>query len=160
VFSERWLAEIGEQERHDGRDGLADRGHLLYGSIPHTIASRPRPHGLPPGDVSGFRSSFARIVRALTNAEDSCRIGPCVRFVGVKAVATSWLALTVLAGLLAATAQFPSSRKSINISTLGPQVGERVPDFSLKDPNGKSWMLQSIMGPKGAMLVFVRSADW
>jgi hypothetical protein len=80
--------------------------------------------------------------------------------VGVKVVAISWLALTLLAGLLAATAQSPSSRKSIDVSKLGPQVGERVPDFSLKDPNGKSWMLQSIMGPKGAMLVFVRSADW
>jgi hypothetical protein len=80
--------------------------------------------------------------------------------VGVKAVAISWLTLTLLAGLLAATAQSPSGRKSIDVSTLGPQVGERVPDFSLKDPNGKSWTLQSIMGPKGAMLVFVRSADW
>ena len=79
---------------------------------------------------------------------------------GVKTVAISWLALTLLAGLLAATAQSPSRRKSTDVSTLGPQVGERVPDFSLKDPTGKSWTLQSIMGPKGAMLVFVRSADW
>jgi hypothetical protein len=45
-------------------------------------------------------------------------------------------------------------------SKLGPQVGERVPDFSLKDQNGKTRTLQSIMGPKGAMLVFFRSADW
>jgi hypothetical protein len=48
----------------------------------------------------------------------------------------------------------------IDVSRLGPQVGERVPDFSLKDQNGKAWTLQSIMGTKGAMLVFVRSADW
>ena len=39
-------------------------------------------------------------------------------------------------------------------------TGERVPDFSLKDQSGKVWTLKSIMGPKGAMLVFVRSADW
>ena len=48
----------------------------------------------------------------------------------------------------------------IDVSKLGPQAGDRVPDFSLKDQNGKAWTLQSIMGPKGAMLVFVRSADW
>jgi hypothetical protein len=35
-----------------------------------------------------------------------------------------------------------------------------VPDFSLKDQNLKIWTRQSIMGPKGAMLVFARSADW
>jgi cytochrome oxidase Cu insertion factor (SCO1/SenC/PrrC family) len=51
-------------------------------------------------------------------------------------------------------------RQKIDLSKLGPQVGERVPDFSLKDQNGKTWTLQSIMGPKGAMLVFERSADW
>ena len=51
-------------------------------------------------------------------------------------------------------------RQKIDVSNLGPQVGERVPDFSLKDQNGKVWTLQSITGPKGAMLVFVRSGDW
>ena len=51
-------------------------------------------------------------------------------------------------------------RQKIDVSKLGPQVGERVPDFSLKDQTGKVWTLQSIMGPKGAMLVFLRSADW
>jgi AhpC/TSA family len=58
----------------------------------------------------------------------------------------------------ARTPQTPPQK--IDVSKLGPQVGERVPDFSLKDQNGKTWTLQSIMGPKGAMLVFFRSADW
>jgi hypothetical protein len=53
-----------------------------------------------------------------------------------------------------------SARPKIDVSKLGPQVGERVPDFRLNDQNGKTWTLQSIMGSKGAMLVFVRSADW
>jgi peroxiredoxin len=39
-------------------------------------------------------------------------------------------------------------------------VGQRVPDFNLKDQNGKRWTLQAILGAKGAMLVFFRSADW
>ena len=70
------------------------------------------------------------------------------------------LALTLLAALLAETAAMAQSAPRIDVSKLGPQVGERVPDFSLKDQNGKPWTLQSIMGPKGAMLVFYRSADW
>lgn len=52
------------------------------------------------------------------------------------------------------------TRTKIDVSKLGPQVGERVPDFSLKDQTGKTQTLESIMGPKGAMLVFIRSADW
>ena len=59
-----------------------------------------------------------------------------------------------------ATLAQTSTRTKIDVSKLGPQVGERVPDFSLQDQNGKTWTLSSIMGPKGAMLVFVRSADW
>ncbi len=53
-----------------------------------------------------------------------------------------------------------ATRTTIDVSKLGPQVGEQVPDFSLTDQNGKVWTRDSIMGPKGAMLVFIRSADW
>ena len=56
-----------------------------------------------------------------------------------------------------ATAQ---SRTAIDVNSLGPQVGERVPDFSLPDQNGRMQNLQSTMGPNGAMLLFHRSADW
>jgi peroxiredoxin len=62
-------------------------------------------------------------------------------------------------GPAAQTAPAPA-RTKIDVSKLGPQVGERVPDFGLKDQSGRTQTLQSIMGPKGAMLVFVRSADW
>lgn len=54
----------------------------------------------------------------------------------------------------------PPTKTKMDVSKLGPQVGERVPDFSLKDQNGTTRTLQSIMGPKGVMLVFIRSADW
>ena len=67
-------------------------------------------------------------------------------------------ALSVVAAA-AAFGQSPA-REKIDVSKLGPQVGDRVPDFSLKDQTGKIQTLQSIMGPKGAMLVFLRSADW
>jgi hypothetical protein len=42
----------------------------------------------------------------------------------------------------------------------GPEPGSRVPGFSLPDQNGQVQTLQSVMGPKGALLVFYRSADW
>jgi len=71
--------------------------------------------------------------------------------VAVVSIAMTW----------ASQAQTSSStREKIDVSKLGPQVGEQVPDFSLKDQTGTTRTLQSIMGPKGAMLVFVRSADW
>ena len=51
-------------------------------------------------------------------------------------------------------------RETIDVSALGPQVGEQVLDFSLADQSGRMRDLQSIMGPSGAMIVFLRSADW
>jgi len=45
-------------------------------------------------------------------------------------------------------------------AALGPKVGERVPDFSLPDQHGATRTLRSTFGPKGAVLVFFRSADW
>lgn len=77
------------------------------------------------------------------------RVSPCV---GPSAVLTA-----ILVGQALLVAQ---SRTPIDVSKLGPQVGERVPDFALKDQDGKTWTLQSILGPQGAMLVFYRSADW
>src|SRR4051812_46906013 len=47
-----------------------------------------------------------------------------------------------------------------DVQQLGPSVGTRVPDFSLRDQQGQSRTLSSLMGPKGLMLVFYRSADW
>lgn len=72
-----------------------------------------------------------------------------------------FITFPLLALLLVSFGQVPpQSRVKIDVSKLGPQVGQRVPDFSLKDQTGKVQTLQSIMGPRGAMLVFLRSADW
>jgi cytochrome oxidase Cu insertion factor (SCO1/SenC/PrrC family) len=48
----------------------------------------------------------------------------------------------------------------IDVTKLGPQVGDRIADFRLQDQNGKVWTRDSLMGPNGLMLVFSRSADW
>jgi len=69
----------------------------------------------------------------------------------------TFAALTLLCGAAAAQDLEPSR---INVSELGPQVGEIVPQFSLPDQSGDIWTRESIIGPNGAMLVFVRSADW
>jgi hypothetical protein len=69
------------------------------------------------------------------------------------------LASLALLGVGGASAQELTPSK-IEVSKLGPQVGDVVPDFSLPDQHGKLWTRDSIMGAKGAMLVFVRSADW
>jgi hypothetical protein len=61
--------------------------------------------------------------------------------------------LAVLVGALA-----PAD--PLDVTRIGPQVGQRVPDFALIDQNGQTRTLQSLLGPKGAMLVFFRSADW
>jgi hypothetical protein len=42
----------------------------------------------------------------------------------------------------------------------GPEIGQTVPEFSALDQAGRTQTLKSIMGPKGALLVFFRSADW
>ena len=52
------------------------------------------------------------------------------------------------------------SRTPIDVASLGPQVGERVPAFSLPDQNGQVQTLESILGPNGALLLFHRSANW
>jgi hypothetical protein len=60
----------------------------------------------------------------------------------------SWLSLAALAAL------YGQSIKT------GPVAGIPAPDFSALDQAGRTRTLQSIMGPRGAMLVFFRSADW
>lgn len=44
--------------------------------------------------------------------------------------------------------------------TRGPRVGEVVPAFAAPDQFGRTQTLATIRGPGGALLVFVRSADW
>jgi peroxiredoxin len=68
--------------------------------------------------------------------------------------------LLILAGTWTAAQTPAGGRTKIDVSTLGPQVGQLVPDFRLGDQNGKVWTRASIMGPKGALLLFYRSADW
>jgi hypothetical protein len=78
----------------------------------------------------------------------------------VKRVFRAYLltALAFAAGLSVQTQ--PAAPSAIEIARLGPQVGQPVPAFSGVDQFGRAHTLESSLGPKGAMLVFFRSADW
>jgi hypothetical protein len=42
----------------------------------------------------------------------------------------------------------------------GPEIGQKVPDFTLADQHGQIRALSDLTGPNGLLLVFSRSADW
>ena len=42
----------------------------------------------------------------------------------------------------------------------GPAVGGKMAGFELPDQDGKLRTLGNVMGPKGAIILFYRSADW
>ena len=54
----------------------------------------------------------------------------------------------------------PAATATVDLEALGPKVGATIPDFNLPDQHGEIRSLKSLLGPKGAVLVFFRSADW
>jgi cytochrome oxidase Cu insertion factor (SCO1/SenC/PrrC family) len=81
------------------------------------------------------------------------------RFVRAAALAS----ISLLPGIAILAAARPAAfdqAQTTDPQTLGPKIGERVPDFSLPDQHGTTRTLRSTFGPKGAVLVFYRSADW
>jgi hypothetical protein len=67
------------------------------------------------------------------------------------------LCVAAMAASLTAQSQPPAA---VDTSKIGPQVGTVVPAFEVVDQFGNRRSLSSVSGPKGAMLVFFRSADW
>ena len=61
---------------------------------------------------------------------------------------------------VAAPQQPNPAAATVNLDTLGPQVGASLPEFSLRDQDGRERALKSLLGPNGAVIVFYRSADW
>jgi Peroxiredoxin len=73
------------------------------------------------------------------------------------------LGASIAANVVAAAAPIQSRVQAparVDVQQVGPQVGTRVPDFSLPDQGGRLRTLGSLMGPRGVVLVFFRSADW
>jgi hypothetical protein len=73
------------------------------------------------------------------------------------AVVSSLLTLAPAAGF-GARPQVPAA--TVDVESLGPRVGDPLPDFNLPDQAGHVQPLKSLLGPKGAVIVFFRSADW
>jgi hypothetical protein len=46
-----------------------------------------------------------------------------------------------------------------NVKT-GPAVGSKIPPFEAVDQSGRRRTFETLRGPKGLALLFVRSADW
>jgi hypothetical protein len=69
--------------------------------------------------------------------------------------------IAIVAALIVSSAPgFAQAPPIIDTSTIGPKVGERLPEFSGTDQRGRLQTLESAAGPDGTMLVFFRSADW
>jgi hypothetical protein len=69
--------------------------------------------------------------------------------------------LVIGAALVAAVSGLAAQAPpAVDTSKIGPQVGAIAPAFSGTDQFGRPQTLATAMGPKGAMLVFFRSADW
>ncbi|MCA1562652.1 MAG: hypothetical protein LC804_21095 [Acidobacteria bacterium] len=78
-----------------------------------------------------------------------------------SAVIAFAMACALVSVSVRATTQQPAPQPGVpDVQKLGPQLGSRVPDFTLLDQKGQSRTLASLMGPKGLMLVLFRSADW
>ena len=74
-----------------------------------------------------------------------------------------WTAAVVfsLAGASGIFAQAaPPAVPAVPVELRGPKVGQKVPAFRLQDQTGRERDLASLAGPKGLVLLFVRSADW
>ncbi len=71
------------------------------------------------------------------------------------------VSICVLAApLLLAQAPAADAWKTKPAATTGLAVGDKIPPFELRDQNGKLQSFQSVRGPKGAAIYFMRSADW
>lgn len=76
----------------------------------------------------------------------------------LNCAARSAIIASVLLASVTAFGQYAPLK--VDISKLGPQVGERIGDFRLPDQSGTVRTRDALMGPNGLMLVFSRSADW
>jgi hypothetical protein len=73
------------------------------------------------------------------------------------------LAIAAFFALICPWLQFPlqsAQQKTGTAIKTGPEPGTPLPEFQLTDQKGKRQTFATIRGPKGALLVFHRSADW
>ncbi len=81
-------------------------------------------------------------------------------FRSFRSILVLGLGLFMTGGGLAREPQVNSSAARVDVETVGPKVGQGLPDFSLRNQHGEVRSLKSVLGPNGAIIVFFRSADW
>ena len=81
----------------------------------------------------------------------------CGRRPSVLVLALALLEIGASQSPVAQSGRLPAK---VDVSDVGPQVGAALPDFNLRDQHGEAHALKSLLGPKGALIVFFRSADW
>jgi hypothetical protein len=89
----------------------------------------------------------------------TARVASWVRVISVQGPRALVLTTAIAVLALGLAGQGQESRPP-DTATIGPQVGAVVPAFSGVDQFGKTRTLESVLGAKGAMLVFFRSAEW
>ncbi len=70
------------------------------------------------------------------------------------------VAILLMAPLMRAQEDFDPLDPTDDDAQMGIEVGARIPEFRAVDQNGKEWDFDALKGPKGAVFVFHRSADW
>lgn len=71
------------------------------------------------------------------------------------------LALMTFSGISAGQQARPRPLPELDANPkTGPAVGSRIPAFDATDQNGRRQTFETLRGPKGLVLLFVRSADW
>lgn len=65
-----------------------------------------------------------------------------------------------LAAAMAVLAATTAAQSPVDPGVAGPAVGTEAPAFTLTDHTGTPRSLAALLGPRGGLLVFSRSADW
>ncbi len=73
-----------------------------------------------------------------------------------------WAAAALAAGLAWAQSRprlhaLPKTDEGVKT---GPAIGEKIPAFQAVDQHGRRRSFEDLRGPRGLVLMFVRSADW
>jgi hypothetical protein len=108
--------------------------------------------------ISFLRESMLKINRQNQDRRDT--------LIGLRQLGSMAAVLSCLLPSLWAQTPTPQARPHNSAAeaklpfSTGPEVGQQIPAFRALDQNGKMQDFNSIRGPKGAMVVFFRSADW
>ena len=79
---------------------------------------------------------------------------------GPMRIANRTITLAAALFMVFSTMATAQTGTQIDVSALGPQVGEQMPNFNLPDQNGLRHTLETVRGPNGSLILFHRSADW